>query len=165
MQSDELKFCKSCGANLHAVRRVVDTQQTHKKHDRNKPWFAEMAMPSRPTMWKASITLLNPSLTVVLRRWAAYWLRLWILGFIMFVTTMMALTSVLLLFYGSVCVASPEYARRYHLQFFRTKEPENWYDRLFYLRQPPPLALYRVTGLVLIFVSLCLAVSVYRDLK
>ena len=44
MQSDELKFCKSCGANLHAVRRVVDTQQTHKKHDRNKPWFAEMAM-------------------------------------------------------------------------------------------------------------------------
>jgi len=44
MQSDELKFCKSCGANLHAVRRAVDTQQTHKKHDRNKPWFAEMAM-------------------------------------------------------------------------------------------------------------------------
>ena len=44
MQSDELKFCKSCGANLHAVRQVIDTRQTHKKYDLNKPWFAEIAM-------------------------------------------------------------------------------------------------------------------------
>ena len=43
-QSDELKFCKSCGANLYAVRRVVDTRQTDKKIDRSKPWFADIAL-------------------------------------------------------------------------------------------------------------------------
>lgn len=44
VQSDELKFCKSCGTNLHAVRKVVDTLRTDKKQDRNQPWFAEMAL-------------------------------------------------------------------------------------------------------------------------
>lgn len=43
-QSDELKFCKVCGANLYAVRQVVDTRETGEKIDRNKPWFAEMAL-------------------------------------------------------------------------------------------------------------------------
>ena len=42
-QSDELKFCKSCGANLYAVRQVVDTRETGEKIDRSKPWFADMA--------------------------------------------------------------------------------------------------------------------------
>src|SRR6185436_10176469 len=32
-QSEELKFCKSCGANLYAVRQVVDTRETEKKFD------------------------------------------------------------------------------------------------------------------------------------
>jgi len=43
-QSEDLKFCKVCGANLYAVRQVVDTRETHEKIDRNKPWFAEMAL-------------------------------------------------------------------------------------------------------------------------
>ena len=43
-QSDELKFCKSCGANLYAVRQVVDTRQTDEKIDRSKPWFADIAL-------------------------------------------------------------------------------------------------------------------------
>ena len=44
-QSDDLKFCKSCGANLYAVRQVVDTRDTSEKIDQNKPWwFAEMAL-------------------------------------------------------------------------------------------------------------------------
>jgi hypothetical protein len=52
-QSEELKFCKSCGANLYAVRQVVDTRKTDKKtgrgrqghfSDRNKPWFAPIAI-------------------------------------------------------------------------------------------------------------------------
>jgi len=43
-QSDELKFCKSCGANLYAVRQVVDTRQTDEKIDRSKPWFADIAV-------------------------------------------------------------------------------------------------------------------------
>jgi len=43
-QGEELKFCKACGANLYAVRQVVDTRETDQKPDRSKPWFAEMAI-------------------------------------------------------------------------------------------------------------------------
>ncbi len=43
-QGEELKFCKSCGANLYAVRQVVDTRETDKKPERSQPWFAEMAI-------------------------------------------------------------------------------------------------------------------------
>ena len=39
-----LKFCKQCGANLHAVRRVVDTRKTVERLDRSKPWFADIAI-------------------------------------------------------------------------------------------------------------------------
>ena len=41
-QSDELKFCKSCGANLYAVRQVVDQRETGEKFDWGKTWVAEM---------------------------------------------------------------------------------------------------------------------------
>jgi len=40
-QSDELKFCKVCGANLYAVRQVVDTRETDAKTDWGKGWVAE----------------------------------------------------------------------------------------------------------------------------
>jgi len=43
-QSDELKFCKSCGANLFAVRQVVDTRETAEGFDWSKTWVAEMFM-------------------------------------------------------------------------------------------------------------------------
>ena len=43
-QSEELKFCKVCGVNLHAVRKVVDTPGAVENIDQNKPWFAEMAL-------------------------------------------------------------------------------------------------------------------------
>ena len=41
-QNDELKFCKSCGANLAAVRQVVATRETGEKFDWSKTWVAEM---------------------------------------------------------------------------------------------------------------------------
>ncbi len=41
-QSEELKFCKACGANLYAVRQVVDTRETGEKFDWSKTWVAEM---------------------------------------------------------------------------------------------------------------------------
>ena len=44
VQSDELKFCKSCGANLFAVRQVVDTRETAEGFDWSKTWVAEMFM-------------------------------------------------------------------------------------------------------------------------
>ena len=43
-QSEELKFCKTCGANLYAVRQVVDTRETGEKIDPNQPWFAGIAV-------------------------------------------------------------------------------------------------------------------------
>jgi hypothetical protein len=41
-ESDELKFCKSCGANLAKVRQVVGTRETSEKFDWNKTWVTEM---------------------------------------------------------------------------------------------------------------------------
>ena len=41
-QSDELRFCKVCGANLFAVRQVVDTRDTAEKSDPGKNWIAEV---------------------------------------------------------------------------------------------------------------------------
>ena len=43
-QADELKFCKACGANLYAVRQVVDARETDEKFDWSKTWVAEMFM-------------------------------------------------------------------------------------------------------------------------
>ncbi|HKQ05519.1 MAG TPA: hypothetical protein VJ464_10330 [Blastocatellia bacterium] len=43
-QGDELKFCKSCGANLSAVRQVVTTREAPEKFDWNKTWVAEMLL-------------------------------------------------------------------------------------------------------------------------
>lgn len=44
-QSDELRFCKSCGANLQTVRQAVTTLETdeaEEKFDWSKTWVAEM---------------------------------------------------------------------------------------------------------------------------
>ena len=43
-QSDELRFCKSCGANLHAVRQAVATHETEEKFDWSKTWVAQMLL-------------------------------------------------------------------------------------------------------------------------
>jgi hypothetical protein len=47
-QSDDVKFCKSCGANLFAVRQAVATREpTHEtsgKFDWSKTWVAEMML-------------------------------------------------------------------------------------------------------------------------
>lgn len=45
-QSDELKFCKSCGANLYAVRQVVSTRETDEKFDWTRTWVADMLLSS-----------------------------------------------------------------------------------------------------------------------
>jgi zinc-ribbon domain len=43
-QSDEVKFCKSCGANLYAVRQAVGAGEAGEKFDWSKTWVAEMFM-------------------------------------------------------------------------------------------------------------------------
>jgi hypothetical protein len=37
-----MKFCKACGANLYAVRQVVDNREIGEKFDWNKTWVTEM---------------------------------------------------------------------------------------------------------------------------
>jgi hypothetical protein len=41
-QNDDLKFCKACGANLFAVRQVMDQRQTNENFDWSKTWVADM---------------------------------------------------------------------------------------------------------------------------
>ncbi len=43
-QSEELKFCKTCGANLQAVRQAVVTREPGEGFDWSKTWVAEMFM-------------------------------------------------------------------------------------------------------------------------
>lgn len=44
-QGDELKFCKQCGANLHALRRVMASRdESDEKFNWNNTWLAEMFM-------------------------------------------------------------------------------------------------------------------------
>jgi hypothetical protein len=41
-QSDEMKFCKACGANLQAVRLAAASREDADKFDWSKTWVAEM---------------------------------------------------------------------------------------------------------------------------
>ena len=41
-QNDELKFCKSCGVNLDAVRQVTAMRDAGEKFDWSRTWVAEM---------------------------------------------------------------------------------------------------------------------------
>ena len=41
-QSDDLKFCKSCGANLEALRQIMATRSSSGKFDWGNTWVAEM---------------------------------------------------------------------------------------------------------------------------
>ena len=67
-QSDELKFCKSCGANLHALRQVMATRDDE-KFDWSKTWVAEMFMPGEEaTKYQARIEELRGLTPEVKRR-------------------------------------------------------------------------------------------------
>ena len=41
-QSEDQKFCKVCGVNLHAVMQVVATREPEEKFDWSKTWVQEM---------------------------------------------------------------------------------------------------------------------------
>jgi hypothetical protein len=43
-QSDDIKFCTSCGANLHAVRKALASSGSGNKFDWGDTWVAEMFM-------------------------------------------------------------------------------------------------------------------------
>src|SRR5690349_11548055 len=52
-QSDELKFCKACGANLGVVRDALNAGFAPGKFDWNKTWIAEMLQSGEESVRKA----------------------------------------------------------------------------------------------------------------
>lgn len=42
VQTGDVRFCKTCGVNLQAVRQAVATEETGEKFDWSKTWVAEM---------------------------------------------------------------------------------------------------------------------------
>ena len=50
--SDDLNFCKSCGANLGIVREAIQTGQPPPKFDWSKTWVAEMLQSSEQAVLK-----------------------------------------------------------------------------------------------------------------
>jgi hypothetical protein len=53
-QPDELRFCKSCGANLSAVRAAVSKPDSVEKFDWSKTWVAEMLMSGEESVRRAA---------------------------------------------------------------------------------------------------------------
>ena len=54
-QPDELNYCKSCGANLGAVRTaLISGAASERKFDSNKTWLAEMLMSGEESVRRAA---------------------------------------------------------------------------------------------------------------
>lgn len=53
-QNDDLKFCKSCGANLQALRQIMATRDDEGKFDWSKTWVAEMFMSGEEAVKRAA---------------------------------------------------------------------------------------------------------------
>ncbi|MCC6328711.1 MAG: hypothetical protein IT174_09350 [Acidobacteria bacterium] len=53
-QTDDLKFCKSCGANLSALRQLLAGRDPNDKFDWSKTWVAEMFQGSEQAVRRAA---------------------------------------------------------------------------------------------------------------
>ena len=67
--SEELKYCKSCGANLYAVRQVVDTRETEQKFDWSKTWVAEMMLSGDEATRRQALIDFHRGLTPEVKRY------------------------------------------------------------------------------------------------
>src|SRR5215211_442126 len=68
-QSEELKFCKLCGANLFAVRQVVATREADDKFDWSRTWVAEMFMSEAERKRRTAELELERGLTPEIKRY------------------------------------------------------------------------------------------------
>jgi hypothetical protein len=68
-QSDELKFCNHCGANLYAVRQVVSTREADDKFDWSRTWVAEMFMSEAERKRRQAELELQRGLTPEIKRY------------------------------------------------------------------------------------------------
>jgi len=67
-QTEELKFCKGCGANLYAVRQVVDSRETSQKFDWSKTWVADMFLSEEERKRRESQLALQQGITSEVKR-------------------------------------------------------------------------------------------------
>ena len=92
-QSEELKYCNLCGANLYAVRQVVSARGADEKFDWSKTWVAEMFMSEAERKRRAGELERRSGVTPEVKRYreikagvivsfvgAALMLFLWVMG-------------------------------------------------------------------------------------
>ena len=68
-QSDEVKFCTVCGANLQAVRQVLEGSQTEDKFNWNNTWLAEMFMSAEEQKRRKAAMQLARGITPEIKRY------------------------------------------------------------------------------------------------
>jgi hypothetical protein len=68
-QSEELKFCKVCGVNLHAVMQVVTTREPEEKFDWSKTWVQEMFLSAEEKKRRKAELELKRGITPEIRRY------------------------------------------------------------------------------------------------
>ena len=66
---EELKFCKECGANLYALRQLVDKPEVDEKFDWNKTWVAEMLQSSEGAVRRQQAREIAGGLTPEVKRY------------------------------------------------------------------------------------------------
>jgi hypothetical protein len=68
-QSEELKFCKVCGVNLHAVMQVVTTREPEEKFDWSKTWVQEIFLSAEEKKRRKAELELQRGITPEVRRY------------------------------------------------------------------------------------------------
>ena len=68
-QTDEVKFCTVCGANLQAVRQVLDGPQTDDRFNWNNTWLAEMFMSAEEQKRRKAAMQLARGITPEIKRY------------------------------------------------------------------------------------------------
>ena len=66
---EELKFCRECGANLYAVRQLVDKPEVDEKFDWNKTWVAEILQSSEEAVRRQQALEIAGGLTPEVKRY------------------------------------------------------------------------------------------------
>ena len=68
-QSEELKFCKVCGVNLHAVMQVVTAREPEEKFDWSKTWVQEIFLSAEEKKRRKAELELQRGITPEVRRY------------------------------------------------------------------------------------------------
>jgi hypothetical protein len=68
-QSDEVKFCTVCGANLQAVRQALELREPEEKFNWNKTWLAEMFMSAEEHQRRAAALEVVRGITPEVKRY------------------------------------------------------------------------------------------------